>query len=191
MKLFPREKTVGIFRGFSEGGLEFHADLVLPYKNEFQSTPMHGHFLLVQLEHEDEAVLGRITSMSSQRRLASGAGEDYGIRAVADDRPVPEDLREQYLKYKVNIRVLGVVRMVGGKLQYAASHRRLPHVGSKVAFLADDVLKEVSGHNIVGAEIGFFALGEFIFAGADKRLKNEDWMQVKSPAIISKFDVAH
>jgi hypothetical protein len=191
MKLFPREKTVGIFRGFSEGGLEFHADLVLPYKNEFQSTPMHGQFLLVQLEHEDEAVLGRITSMSSQGRLASGAGEDYGIRAVADDRPVPEDLREQYLKYKVNIRVLGVLRIVNGSLQYAASHRRLPHVGSKVAFLADDVMQEVAGHNVPGAEIGYFALGEFIYAGTDKRLKHEEWMQVKSPAVISKFDVTH
>jgi hypothetical protein len=191
MKLFPRDKTVGIFRGFSEGGLEFHADLVLPYKNEFQSTPMHGQFLVVQLEHEDEAVLGRITSMSSQGRLASGSGEDYGIRAVADDRPIPEDLREQYLKYKVNIRVLGVLRLVGGKLQYAASHRRLPHVGSKVAFLADDVLLEVAGHNITGAEIGYFALGEFIYAGTDTRLKKEEWMQVKSPAVISKFDVSH
>src|SRR6266481_3007891 len=188
MKLFPRENVRGIFRGFSEGGLEFHADLVLPYKNEFQSTPMHGQFLLVQLEHEDEAVLGRITSMSSQGRLASGAGEDYGIRAVADDRPVPEDLREQYLKYKVNIRVLGVLRMVNGTLQYAASHRRLPHVGSKVAFLADDVLMEVSGHNITGADIGYFALGEFIYAGADKRLKKEDWIQVKTPVVIAKFD---
>jgi len=74
MKLFPREKTVGIFSGFSEGGLEFHADLILPYKNEFQSTPMHGQFLIVQLEHEDEGVLGRITSISSQGRLASSAG---------------------------------------------------------------------------------------------------------------------
>jgi hypothetical protein len=191
MKLFPRDKTVGIFRGFSEGGLEFHADLVLPYKNEFQSTPMHGQFLLVQLEHEDEAVLGRITSMSSQGRLASGAGEDYGIRAVADDRPVPEDLREQYLKYKVNIRVLGVLRLVDGKLQYAASHRRLPHVGSKVAFLADDVMQEVAGHNVCGADVGYFGLGEFIYAGADKRLKKEEWMQVKSPAVITKFDVTH
>src|SRR5438067_13820696 len=104
MKLFPRDKTVGIFRGFSEGGLEFHADLVLPYKNEFQSTPMHGHFLLVQLEHEDEAVLGRITSMASQGRLASGAGEVYGNRSVAGDRPVPHDRRDQNLKYKVSCR---------------------------------------------------------------------------------------
>ena len=84
MKLFSRETTVGIFRGFSEGGLEFHADLVLPYRNDFQSAPMHGQFLVVQLEDENEAVLGRITAISSEGRLASSAGEDYGIRAVAE-----------------------------------------------------------------------------------------------------------
>src|SRR5205809_3635405 len=103
MKLFPKDKSVGIFRGFSEGGLEFHANLVLPYRNEFQSTPMHGQFLLVQLEHEDEAVLGRISSISAQGRLSSGSGEDFTLRAIAEGRPVTEDLREQYLKYAVNI----------------------------------------------------------------------------------------
>ena len=50
IQLFPREKVVGVFRGFQQGGLEFHADLVLPYRNEFQNIPMHGQFLLVQLE---------------------------------------------------------------------------------------------------------------------------------------------
>lgn len=84
-----------------------------------------------------------------------------------------------------------MLRLVNGTLEYAASHRRLPHVGSKVAFLPDDVLQEVSGHNNSGAEIGYFALGEFVYAGADKRLKNEAWMQVKMPAVISKFDVSH
>ena len=171
MKLFPHSEIVGIFRGFSEGGLEFHADLVLPYKNEFQSVPMHGQFVIVQLETEDEGVLGRITSISSQGRLTSSAGEDYGLRAIADERAIPEDLREQYLKYLVDIRVLGVLRLVNQKLVFAASHRRLPHVGSKVALLADDVLQEVSGHNLDGAEIGHLALGEFIFAKDDSRLK--------------------
>ena len=46
MELFPNEQIVGIFRGFREGGMEFHADLVLPYRNDFQSIPMHGQFLL-------------------------------------------------------------------------------------------------------------------------------------------------
>ena len=189
MKLFPKEKVVGIFRGFSEGGLEFHADLVLPYRNDFQSSPMHGQFVLVQLEHESEAVLGRITSMASDGRLASGSGEDFGLRAVAEDRPIPEDLREQYLKYRINIRVLGVLRAVDGELRFVASHRRLPHVGSRVAFLADDVLREIAGHNIPGAEMGFFALGEFIYAHGDKRLSVLPWMQVKSPLVVSKFPI--
>src|SRR3989304_3460646 len=190
MTLFTKEATGGIFRGFGEGGLEFHADLILPYRNEFQSAPMHGQFLVVQLEDEDEAVLGRITSIPSEGRLASSAGEDYGIRAVAEDRPIPEDLREQYLKYRVNMRVLGVLRKVGGDLVFAASHRRLPHVGSKVAFLTDDVLREVAGHNIANAaELGHLAPGEFIYAGTDTRLKHEPWMQVKNPGVVPKFHV--
>src|SRR5213079_3437810 len=82
IQLFPREQVVGVFKGFREGGLEFHADLVLPYKNEFQNIPMHGQFLLVQLETPDEAVLGRITAFSSEGKLASGAGEEFNIRAV-------------------------------------------------------------------------------------------------------------
>ena len=61
------------------------------YLNEFQSIPMHGQFLLVQLAHEDEGVLGRITSFFSDGKLTSSTGEDYGLRAVAEDRPVPED----------------------------------------------------------------------------------------------------
>lgn len=189
MKLFPKEHVVGIFRGFNEGGLEFHAEIILPYRNEFQSAPMHGQFLLVQLETEDEGVLGRITSISSEGRLASSSGEDYGIRAISDDRPIPEDLREQYLKYRVNIRVLGVVRNVDGKFVFAASHRRLPHVGSKVAFLSDEMLREVAGHNLDGIDLGFFALGEFIYSGGDTRLKSEPWVRIKNPAIIPRFNV--
>ena len=190
MKLFTRDNTAGIFRGFSEGGLEFHADLVLPYQTNYHSKPMHGQFLAVQLEDEDEAVLGRITSITSLGRLTSSAGEDYGLRAIADERPIPEDLREQYLKYQVDIRVLGVIRLIKGDLIFAASHRRLPHVGSKVAFLEDDILQEVAGHNIKeAAELGHFALGEFIFAGNEKNLTPQPWMRVTNPEVVPKFQI--
>jgi hypothetical protein len=187
--LFDREHVIGIFRGFSGSGLEFHADLVLPYRNEFQTAPMHGQFLLVQLEDENEGVLGRITSIASEGRLASGSGEDYGLRAVAEQREIPEDLREQYLRYRVNIRVLGVVRAARRKVVFAPSLRRLPHVGSKVAFLSEEVLKEITGHNEEGAELGHFALGEFIYAGRDGRLQRLDWMRVQEPAIVPRFDI--
>lgn len=189
LELFPKDKVVGIFKGFSQGGMEFHADIVLPYRSEFQSVAMHGQFLLVQLSHEDEAVLGRITSLYSDGRLASGAGEDYSLRVVEEDRTVPEDLREQYLKYRVNIRVLGLLRLTENELVFAASHRRLPHVGSKVAFPSPDVLKEIAGHNVKGADLGFLALGEFIYAAGDKRLELKPWMQSVSPVIVAKFPI--
>lgn len=191
LNLFPAEQVVGIFRGFREGGMEFHADLALPYRTDFHNTPMHGQFLLVQLETPDEAVLGRITSLSSEGRLSGPSGEDFNIRAVREGRAVPEGLREDYLKYRVNIRVLGVLRKNNGALVFVPSHRRLPHVGSPVAFPSGAVLREIAGHNQLGAELGFFALGEYIFAKGDQRLNPEQWMQLREPAITVKFDIAN
>lgn len=190
IELFPREQIIGVFRGFREGGLEFHADLVLPYRNEFQNIPMHGQFLLVQLETPEEAVLGRITSLSSEGKLSSGPGEEFNIRAVRENRPIPEDLREQYLKYKVNIRVLGVLRNNANEtLTFVASHRRLPHVGSPVAFPSAEVAQEIAGHNVDGAAIGHLALGEYIYAQGSEDIDIEDWMQIKSPEILVKFPI--
>ena len=194
-ELFPRNQVVGIFRGFREGGLEFHADLVLPYRNEFQSIPIHGQFLLVQLETPDEAVLGRIASFSSDGKLSSGYGEEFNLRALRDNRDIPDDLREEYLKYKINIRVLGVLRNnANGTLTFVASHRRLPHVGSRVAFPSGSVLREIVGHNVDGVEIGHFALGEYIHASGNKYYSGkdiEDWMQIKAPEVSIKFPVQH
>src|SRR6516162_4886175 len=180
-ELFPRDKTVGIFRGFQQGGLEFHADLVLPYRNDFQNIPMHGQFILVQLETPDEAVMGRIASFSSEGKLSFGSGEEFNIRAVREDRAIPEDLREQYLKYRINIRVLGVIRTSGNDLTFVPSHRRLPHVGSMVAFPSPEVLREIAGHNIDGAPIGHLALGEYIYAAGNAQFETHEWMQLLRP----------
>jgi hypothetical protein len=189
IQIFPKEQVVGIFRGFQQGGMEFHADLVLPYRNEFQNIPMHGQFLLVQLETPNEAVLGRIASFSSEGKLSFGSGEEFNIRAVREERPIPEDLREQYLKYRVNIRVLGVLRKNGSGLNFVPSHRRLPHVGSKVAFPSEEVLREIAGHNIEGAPIGHLAFGEYIYAAGSKSFQSEEWMQVSKPEVLIKFPI--
>lgn len=189
--LFPEEQIVGVFRGFTDAGLEFHADLALPYRNEFQSIPMHGQFVLVQLETPQEAVLGRITALSSEGRLASGPGEEFNIRAARESRPVPEDLREQYLKYRVKIRVLGLLRQTRADgVVFVPSQRRLPHVGSPVAFPSNQLLQELAGHNGEGVPIGFLALGEYIFAGSNQELTLEPWMRTSSPEILVRFAIS-
>lgn len=189
-QLFTEENSVGVFRGFREGGLEFHADLTLPYRPKLHNIPMHGAFLLVQLENANEAVLGRIISLSAMGRLAGDSGEQYSIRAVMDRRPVDEDLREAFLQYRVDIRVLGVLRVDReDKLHYVPSHRRLPHVGSPVAFPTDEVLRHIAGHYSDGAELGYLALGEYIYAGSDERVEIQEWMQRKQPQVLIKFPV--
>lgn len=191
IQLIVKEHVVGIFRGFTAGGLEFHADLALPYKSDFQNVPMHGQFLLVQLETSDEAVLGRITSVSSEGRLTGPSGEEFNIRALREERHVPEQLREDYLKYRVDIRVLGVLRREAGRDEprFVPSHRRLPHVGSAVAFLNDDLLRFVVGHNEKGADLGFLAFGEFVYAQGDRRFKPDNGLQARDPCAIVHFPV--
>jgi hypothetical protein len=143
MNLFPKTHKIGVFRGYREGGLEFHADLAIPYKQHLQNIPMHGQFLLVQLENQEEAVLGRITSMRAEGALAAESGERYTARAMNEDRDVAEHLREDFLRYRIDIRVLGVIRVDGHELIFAPSHRRLPHVGSPVAFPSDEILVRI------------------------------------------------
>lgn len=192
MELFAKQHVVGVFRGFREGGMEFHADLALPYRADFQSIPMHGQFLLVQLETPDEAVLGRIASFSSEGKLSFGSGEEFNIRAMQESREIPDDLRSQYLKYRVNIRVLGVLRNSGNNVLFVPSHRRLPHVGSLVAFPSGDVLQEICGHNIKGATIGHFALGEYIYAQGSKAISSKEiqsWMRLKEPEVTVRFPI--
>ena len=57
---------------------------------------------------------------------------------------------------------------------FVASHRRLPHVGAKVAFLSNELLQHVAGATLDtpdAAELGFLAFGEFIHSGGDRRLR--------------------
>ena len=88
--------------------------------------------------------------------------------------------------------MLGVVRKnKAGRLTFVASHRRLPHVGSPVAFLSDEVLREIAGHNVDGAAIGHFALGEYIYAKGSKQIEVKEWMQIKSPEVLVKFPISN
>ncbi|PSK95741.1 uncharacterized protein DUF87 [Murinocardiopsis flavida] len=194
MSLFRGATVVGSFLGFSEGGMEFHADLVLPYRNDFQSSPMHGQFVMVGLERDTEAVLGRVTALSAHGRLVSPTGEDYAIRQQREDRPIPENLRDQYLKYRVDIRILGVLRLQDpdGAPVFVPSHRRLPHVGAKVAFLSDELLRHVAGATAAPestAELGFLALGEFVYGAGDPRANGDHRLEVRGPAVVPRFDI--
>ena len=196
MKLFDRGRFMGTFAGLSERDKEFHAQIVVPYKAVPAQVPLHGQFVLLQLESDDEAILGRITTVASEGKLTSSDGDDYVTRAALEEREVPDDLRARYLKYRIDIRNLGVLRLRDGALRFSPSHRRMPHVGSKVALLPDEVLRFVAQASPAGddattaAEIGWLAFGEYVYARGDSRIGTEtDDLQILQPAVPVSFPI--
>lgn len=187
--LFPQDHCIGRFKGFvgCHGSLEFHADLVLPYHRHFQRLPMHGQYLLVELEAPDEAILGRIVSLVSDH---SSQAQKRRNEMPYEKEVVSELDREKALIYRVNMHVLGVLsKKPNHALTFVASHRRLPPAGSRVAFPPANVLQEIAGHNSNGVPIGHLAFGEYIYAYGSTLMQKEEWMHILKPEICIRFPI--
>lgn len=184
-------QAIGFFMGLAEGGLEFGAELTLNYDAAYQRLPMIGQYVVIELERPEEAVLARICAISSHGRLASSAGEDLGSRSVDQRRPMPEDIKKQFLRYRCSVRLLGLLRETVSKILYTPSHRRLPHLGAKVAFATGEVLQTVGGARRTGEAIGFLAFGEFVYAQGHRDAGNLDERFIlMDPVVEPRFDAS-
>lgn len=194
-ELFSKSKLMGTFKGFSEKGFEFAAEIVAPYNAEMQDRPQLGQFLLIQLGTTEEASLGRITKFVPSGLLASAEGEDYVNTMQERETEVPEDLKKSKLKYRVHIKLLGAVKNVNAeilgktieKIVFVPSQRRLPHLGAKVALPSDDVLKELCQLSEGNTDLGDYALGEFIYSGGSD--EEESVFKHISPKLKVTFNV--
>lgn len=164
--LFANSQIVGTFKGFNERGLEFAAEIIAPYDAGMLDRPQLGQFLLVELGSKEEASLGRITRFVPSGLLATAEGEDYVNTMQRRQQEVPEDLKEQRLKYRVQVKLLGAVRTDGNKIIYVPSQRRLPHLGARVALPSKEVLQELCKLSQGETKLGEYVLGEFVFSGA-------------------------
>lgn len=188
--LIDDHDAIGFFVGLSEGGLNFDAELTLTYNHDFQNRAMVGQFVLISLDSPDQAILARITAIASHGKLASLAGEDLGARSVQDNRIIPEDLKRQFLRYRCSVRLMGIIKEKNSKIVFTPSHRRLPHMGAKVIFPNERAMRFVAGAERSGQHIGFYALGEFIFAeGHPYATRFDDRFSIESPCIEPRFDV--
>lgn len=186
--LFAESELVGTFKGFNDRGLEFAAEIVAPYDAGMLDQPQLGQFLLIELGSPDEAALGRITRFVPSGLLATAEGEDYVNTMQRRGQSVPEDLKKQRLKYRVQIKLLGAVRVEGSEVTYVPSQRRLPHLGARVARPSAKVLAELCKLSRGQTDLGEYALGEFVFAGGDAP---PPWKgaRVLSPRLVVKFNI--
>src|SRR2546422_10664341 len=102
--------VIGVFKGFIESGLEFKADLVVPYQSEF--TPLLGSFLVVEVSRQ-RYLLGRITRFHPVGLMAGADAEDYLARVIKAGGSVPEDLKEAEIRFNVKVKLFGGLKHDG------------------------------------------------------------------------------
>jgi uncharacterized protein len=186
--LFAQSETFGTFKGFSEKGLEFAAEIVAPYNASMLERPQLGQFLLIELGSSEEASLGRITRFVPTGLLASSEGEDYVNTMQRRQHAVPEDLKQQRLKYRVHIKLLGAVRVVNDQILYVPSQRRLPHLGARVAFPSSAVLQALCKLGGGTTELGDYVLGEYVYCGEGNTLC-DGFFRAMGPNLPVMYDV--
>jgi hypothetical protein len=186
--LFGKSDVIGTFKGFTERGLEFAAEIVAPYESSMIDKPQLGQLLLIELGSPEEAALGRITRFVPSGLLASPEGEDYVNTMQQRSQAVPEDLKKQRLKYRVQVKLLGAVRVLADKIIYVPSQRRLPHLGARVASPSAEVLQALCSLNEGETDLGNYVLGEFVFCGSAKSLPDPALRSV-DPLLTVKFNV--
>ena len=190
-ELFARSNLMGTFKGFSERGYEFAAEIVTPYDATMLERPQLGQFLLIELGDLQEASLGRITKFVPSGLLATSEGEDYMNTMQRREHDVPEDLKKDKLKYRVEIKLLGAVKIAkdnnGEKIIFVPSQRRLPHLGAKVSLPSDEVLKELCSLSDGDTDLGDYALGEFIYSGGVS--ESDDMFRHITPHLKVNFNI--
>lgn len=186
--LFANSQVVGTFKGFNEKGLEFAAEIVAPYDASMLDRPQLGQFLLIELGSQEEAALGRITRFVPSGLLATAEGEDYVNTMQRRQQAVPEDLKQQRLKYRVQVKLLGAVKVINSKIVYVPSQRRLPHLGAKVALPSPSVLQELCKLSQGDTELGDYVLGEFVYCGAAVPQVNPSLRSLE-PKLAVTFDI--
>jgi len=191
-ELFAKSNLMGTFKGFTERGYEFAAEIVTPYDATMLEKPQLGQFLLIELGDPQEASLGRITKFIPSGLLATAEGEDYMNTMQRRDQKVPDDLKKDKLKYRVEIKLLGAVKVAkenngNEKIIFVPSQRRLPHLGANVALPSDEVLKELCSLSAGETDLGDYVLGEFVFSGGTSN-ETEMFRHI-SPELKVKFNI--
>ena len=160
-------EIVGVFKGFSESGLEFKAEIVVPYHTEF--SPLIGGFLIVKVSAE-AYLLGRVTKFYPVGVMSGGEAEDYLARLMKTGRQVPEDIKESKLRYNVNVKLLGGLSVTTRGLEFRPSVRKLPHLGAFVGIPTDETTHYICSLGVETKEqaalLGHLALGDSVYNGA-------------------------
>lgn len=164
---------IGFFKGFAESGLEFKAEIVSPYNEQYR--PMLGSFILVFVNQQN-LILGRITKFNPVGIMTGIEGDEYlADLARMKRQDIPEELKESKLRYNLSVKLLGGIEYNFNDSQFIfhPSIRKLPHLGAPVKEPTVNLLKFICslGSQSDDTEIskavtiGHYTLGEQVYDG--------------------------
>ncbi len=178
MHLFEKKLIIGIFYHLNQKGLEFHGEFLMIGKEKFKTTPLYGQFIVVELDTEHEALLGRIISYDL---------EPIDIRFFKKMNKKSNVLLKGETIYKIHIRFLGILRENFDSIRFSASYRKFPREGNRVSFLSYTILYELLNNPKFGSVIGHFSLGEHVFNSKMSNLISNK----NIPTIPVRFSLDH
>ncbi len=167
------KSPIGFFKGFSESGLEFKAEIVSPYHSEYR--PVLGSFILVFVDKQN-LILGRIIRFNPVGIMTGIEGDEYlADLARMRKQDIPEDLKESKLRYNLNIKLLGGIEYNynNSRFIFHPSIRKLPHLGAPVKEPSNKLLKFIcslgsqknNDTESKSVTIGHYTLGEQVYNG--------------------------
>jgi len=167
------KSNIGFFKGFSESGLEFKAEIVSPYNSHYR--PILGSFILVFVDKQN-LILGRITRFNPVGIMTGIEGDEYlADLARMKKQDIPEDLKESKLRYNLIVKLLGGIEydFHNSKFKFHPSIRKLPHLGAPVKEPTSKILKFICSLGSQQTEekdskpvtIGHYSIGEQVFNG--------------------------
>ena len=165
--------NIGFFKGFSESGLEFKAEIVSPYNSHYR--PILGSFILVFVDKQN-LILGRITRFNPVGIMTGIEGDEYlADLARMKKQDIPEDLKEAKLRYNLIVKLLGGIEydFHNSQFKFHPSIRKLPHLGAPVKepttkllnFICSLGSQQTDENESLPVTIGHYSIGEQVFNG--------------------------
>jgi hypothetical protein len=167
------KSNIGFFKGFSESGLEFKAEIVSPYNSHYR--PILGSFILVFVDKQN-LIFGRITRFNPVGIMTGIEGDEYlADLARMKKQDIPEDLKESKLRYNLIVKLLGGIEYDyhNSQFKFHPSIRKLPHLGAPVKeptfkilnFICSLGSQQTDEKDSKTVTIGHYSIGEQVFNG--------------------------
>ena len=156
------ESIIGIFLGLESSSNEYVAQLIAPYRHDFE-LELGSLIMILGIR---EKLIARVMDYVPRGEFTSFMGEKW-LNEIAAQGAIDEvgsDIKKSKISYKVRIKILGSLSEDGD--EFVPGLKKIPHITSKVSIPDEPILEKIIGKALEeqcdGIEIGRYTLNDKI-----------------------------